>query len=69
VGLERTTKAAVAVFDITDPTDVSFIDMIVTDGDVAPEGLTVYKHRGDYYLAIANEVSNTTTIYRVESVR
>jgi hypothetical protein len=69
VGLERTTKAAVAVFDITDPTDVTFIDMIVTDGDVAPEGLAVYKHRGDHYLAIANEVSNTTTVYRVERVR
>jgi len=66
VGLERTTKAVVAVFDITDPTDVEFIDMIVTDGDVAPEGLAVFKHRGDHFLVIANEVSNTTTVYAID---
>jgi hypothetical protein len=66
VGLERTTKAVVAVFDITDPTDVEFIDMIVTDGDVAPEGLAVFKRRGDHFLVIANEVSNTTTVYAID---
>jgi hypothetical protein len=69
VGLERTTVAAVAVFDITDPRDVSFVDMIVTDGDVSPEGLAAYQHRGDFFLAIANEVSNTTTLYRIDAQR
>ncbi len=65
IGLERTLKAGVAVFDITNPHAVSFIDMIVTDGDVAPEGLVVFRNRGGYHLAIANESSNTTTVYRL----
>lgn len=68
VGLERTLKSAVAVFDITNPTDVSFIDMIVTEGDIAPEGLAAFHHQGNFYLAIANEVSNTTTLYLVDRV-
>jgi hypothetical protein len=66
IGLERTKKAAVAVFDITNPHRVGFIDMIVTDGDISPEGLAAYHHRGNFYLAIANEVSNTTTLYSLE---
>jgi DNA-binding beta-propeller fold protein YncE len=69
VGLERTTKGAVAVFDITEPADSHFVDMIVTDGDVSPEGLAAFHYRGDFYLAIANEVSNTTTLYRIDRVR
>jgi DNA-binding beta-propeller fold protein YncE len=68
VGLERTTRGAVAVFDITDPANASFVDMIVTDGDVAPEGLAAYQYRGNFYLAIANEVSNTTSLYSIERV-
>jgi len=63
IGLERTTQGAVAVYDITDPANASFIDMIVTGSDVAPEGLTVFSMNGQNYLAIANEVSNTTTLY------
>jgi DNA-binding beta-propeller fold protein YncE len=66
IGLERTTKAAVAVFDITNPRKVAFVDMIVTDGDKAPEGLATFRHQGETYLVIANEVSNTTTLYRVD---
>jgi DNA-binding beta-propeller fold protein YncE len=69
IGLERTTTAAVAVFDITTPSQSRFVDMIVTEGDVSPEGLAAYQHRGDFYLAIANEVSNTTTLYRLDKLR
>lgn len=69
VGLERTTTGAVAVFDVTVPAQASFVDMIVTDGDVSPEGLAAYHHKGDFFLAIANEVSNTTTLYSLERVR
>ncbi len=69
IGLERTTKGAVAVFDITRPTDVHFVDMIVTDGDVSPEGLAAYHYRGEFFLAIANEVSRTTTLYKIEKAR
>jgi DNA-binding beta-propeller fold protein YncE len=68
IGLERTTKGAIAVYDITDPANSSFIDMIVTDGDVAPEGLEGFTLNGQHFLAIANEVSNTTSLYRLSSV-
>ncbi|MDP2031644.1 MAG: choice-of-anchor I family protein [Thiobacillus sp.] len=65
IGLERTTKGAVAIYNITDPAHASFVDMIVTDGDVAPEGLIGFTMGGNRYLAIANEVSSTTTVYQL----
>ena len=65
IGLERTLKAAIAIYDITDPANASFVDMIVTDGDRAPEGLKGFTIGGISYLAIANEVSNTTTLYQL----
>lgn len=55
IGLERTTKGAVAVFDITDPANTSFIDMIVTDGTNRPEGLVTFVKDGMIYLAVSNE--------------
>jgi DNA-binding beta-propeller fold protein YncE len=72
VGLERTTTAAIAVFDVSDPNDVTFLDMIVTPGDLSPEGLSAFAYRGQYYLAIANEVAapnqatTHTTLYRID---
>lgn len=75
VGLERTTSSAIAVFDITNPTDVTFVDMIVTPGDLAPEGLVAFKSRGAFYLAIANETPalagapTNTTLYRLGPIR
>jgi DNA-binding beta-propeller fold protein YncE len=74
IGLERTTSSAIAVFDITDPSQASFVDMIVTPGDLAPEGLAAYHYRGDFYLAIANETvaagatTTSTTLYLVDRV-
>lgn len=65
IGLERTLKSAVAIFDITNPNNVNFVDMIVTNGDLAPEGLAAYQYKGGYYLAISNETSKTTTLYRI----
>ena len=75
VGLERALTSAVAIFDISDPTDVSFVDMIVTDGDLSPEGLDIYRYRGQFYLAISNEVppltggTSNTTLYRLDRVK
>ena len=75
VGLERATSSAVAVFDITDPNHATFLDMIVTPGDLSPEGLSVFAYRGNFYLAIANEVpamgaaAANTTLYRIDSSR
>ena len=49
--------------------------MIVTPGDLSPEGLSAFAFRGDLYLAIANEVRATgatganTTLYRVSRAR
>lgn len=68
IGLERTKESAVALFDVTDPYNVSYLDMIVGGGDVSPEGLLAYSFGGDHYLAVAHEVSNTTTLYRLAAV-
>jgi hypothetical protein len=75
IGLERTTQSSIAVFDITNPTDVGFVELIVTPGDLSPEGLAVYRYRGQDYLVVANEVPivsgarSNTTLYRVDRVR
>ncbi len=68
IGLERTTTGAVAVYDITDPHHVSFVDFLVSTGDVAPEGLQAFMWNGGAWLVIANEVSNTTTLYSLAPV-
>ncbi|HEY0562385.1 MAG TPA: choice-of-anchor I family protein [Methylophilus sp.] len=68
IGLERTLKAAVALYDITDPTNATFLDMLVTEGDLAPEGLQGFFANGKYYLSVANEVSNTTSLFSVTPV-
>jgi hypothetical protein len=68
IGLERTTQAAVAIYDITNPSTASFVDMIVTSGDISPEGLKAFSMGGQNYLAIANEVSNTTSLYSLAPV-
>ncbi|MDQ3487022.1 MAG: hypothetical protein M3468_04720 [Acidobacteriota bacterium] len=72
VSLERATTSTVAVFDVTNPYDAQFLDMIVTPGDLSPEGLAAFSYRGAFYLAIANEVravgptTANTTLYRVD---
>ncbi len=70
VGLERAN--AVMVFDITDPTDAFFLDLITQSGDISPEGLLAIgpTESGDgwAYLLVANEVSGTTSAYRVSAV-
>lgn len=68
VGLERTTSAAIAVFDVTDPANSSFVKLLVTDGDRSPEGLKGYVLGGYAYLAYSNEVSNTTSVYQLAAV-
>lgn len=68
IGLERTTTAAIAVFDVTDPANSSFVKMLVTGGDRSPEGLKGYVMDGYAYLAYSNEVSNTTSVYQLAAV-
>ena len=67
VGLERTTTSAVAIFDITDPVNSQYLDMIVGAGDKSPEGLLAYSFGGVNYLAVAHEVSNTTSLYSISA--
>jgi hypothetical protein len=61
IGLERTPTttdtSAVAVFDITNPNNVSDLGLIQTVGGLNAEGLVAYQHEGRYYLVIAHEVS------------
>jgi hypothetical protein len=66
IGLERTTKSAVAVYDVTNPYKAAYLDMIVVDGDVSPEGLEAFRMNGRNYLAIANEVSGTTSVVQFD---
>ena len=68
IGLERTLKSAVALYDVTDPHNATFLDMLVTDGDVAPEGLDAFEFGGKTFLTITNEVSNSTTLYSITPV-
>ena len=68
VGLERTTTASIGVFDITDPLAVSFVDLLVSDGDLSPEGLESFTIDGVSYIAFSNEVSNTTSVFALAPV-
>lgn len=68
IGLERTTTASVGVFDITNPLAVSFVDLLVSDGDISPEGLESFTIDGVSYIAFSNEVSNTTSVFALAPV-
>jgi hypothetical protein len=63
VGLERSN--AIMVFDLVGPTELKFLNMLFTSGDVGPEGLSFFSTPTGSYLAVANEVSETTSLYRL----
>ncbi|PPD10094.1 MAG: hypothetical protein CTY36_01350 [Methylocystis sp.] len=65
IGLERTTKSAIAIYDVTNPFAAQFLDMVVSDGDISPEGLTAFNVRGRNFLAVANEASDTTSLFEI----
>ena len=68
VGLERS-GGGVMIFDITKPKKVEFVQYIRTEGDIAPEGLDFIPAEdspiGVPVLAVANEVSGTTSLYQI----
>jgi hypothetical protein len=80
IGLERTTRSAVAIYDITDPAKASFLDLLVSDDTnvLRPEGLTVFESDGRFFLAVAHEstadnivaggLSNRTVLYEITPV-
>ena len=65
VGMERTSTAAFAVYDVTSPAAVESVDTIVSPNDVSTEGLTAFRVGSRYFVAIANEVSNSTSLFEV----
>lgn len=79
LGLERI--SGIMVYDISDPHRPEFVQYINnrdftgapeagTAGDLAPEGLifipAAKSPTGENLLAVANEVSGTTTLYRID---
>jgi len=78
--LERTTRSAVAIFDISDPANASFVDMIVSDDAsvLRPEGLVAFSSGGRHFLPVAHEstvdsieaggLSNRTVLYEITPV-
>ena len=67
IGLERT--GGVLVYDVSNPTAPVFNQYITTESDIAPEGLQFIaaedSPNGKPVLAVANEESNTTTLYEI----
>ncbi|MHA3788817.1 choice-of-anchor I family protein [Flavobacterium hauense] len=67
----------VMVYDVTDPTDVKFVDyknsrsVSAYTGDHGPEGITHIKAAdspdGKDYIIVANEISGTLTIFEVDT--
>jgi hypothetical protein len=63
VGLERTTKSMLVVFDVSNPAAVAYVNSLVLPTSLSPEGLTVLEANrspsGRPLLVVSNEVSNT----------
>jgi len=68
IGLERGKQSVVAIYDVTDPTDGVFVDFITDLASISPEGLRAYSHDGGFFLAVANEVSGTTSLFSITPV-
>ncbi len=68
IGLERSLKSVIAIYDVTDPTAATFIDFIVDLDSLSPEGLSAFEFGGKYFLAVANEVSGTTSLFSITPV-
>jgi 3-phytase len=66
LGLERSN--AVMVWDLTDSSNIAFLDMISTAGNVSPEGLSFFSNANGHYLAVAHEVSGSTSLYKIAAV-
>jgi hypothetical protein len=74
ISLERV--GGVMVYDVTNPTDVKFVDyknsrsVSAYEGDHGPEGITFINSTdspdGKNYILVANEISGTLTIFEVD---
>jgi hypothetical protein len=63
IGLERV--GGIMIYDVSIPTSPVFVDYVRTEGDLGPEGLTYSDSDGGPFLFVSNEVSGTTTMYRI----
>jgi len=72
VGLERTTKSMLAVFDITDPRAGKFVTSTVIDGSISPEGLRIIEAEDSptrrSQLVVSNEISNSLNVFDLEAL-
>ena len=82
IGLERI--GGVAVYDVSDPLDVSFVDYVntrkfsgsfnfATSGDLGPEGVHFISAdespNGKPLLVVAHEISGSTVIYQINKTK
>lgn len=71
VGLERG-GGGVMVYDVTDPSSVSFVQYLRNSGDESPEGMLFVSAAdsptGRDFLVVSHEVSSTVSIYHNEHV-
>ena len=72
IGMEK--QGGFMVYDITNPAkakmveyfnDIDYTALPSQSGDLAPEGSVTFKQCGRHYLAVANELSSTLSIYRL----
>jgi hypothetical protein len=72
IGLERTTRGAVMLYDVTDPNAVSFLQLIDagTTAEIRAEGLTAFEAAdGRFFLAVSFEdPSNVTALFQITPV-
>lgn len=66
LGLERSN--AVMAWDLSDLNNIRFLDLIFNDSDISPEGLSFFTNSDGSFLAIANEISGTTSLYKISLV-
>lgn len=68
IGLERV--SGIFIYNISRPSKPRFVSYLDTKsyGDVSPEGLTFIKRSdNEAWLLVSNEVSNTTSLYRIST--
>ena len=67
IGMERGTSSAIAVYDVTDPSQATFFKLLQNVNSISPEGLEFAStdSDGSGFLLAANEVSGTLDTYQV----